>query len=174
MSNLNTTLEFEANRDPVTGALGSHPLGTGLGAVAGGAVAGAATGTAAGPVGTAIGATVGALVGGFAGRRVAESVNPTREDAYWQSNFTDRSYVDSGSSFDDYGPAYGYGVAAHGRYPGRNFDDVEPDLARDWGRTRGDSSLSWDAAKHAVRDAWERVSDAVERAIPGDSDRDGK
>ena len=34
--------------------------------------------------------------------------------------------------------------------------------------------LSWERAKHAARDAWNRVSDTVERAIPGDSDRDGK
>ena len=39
---------------------------------------------------------------------------------------------------------------------------------------RGKSSLEWDRAKHATRDAWNRVSDAVERAVPGDSDRDGK
>jgi len=34
--------------------------------------------------------------------------------------------------------------------------------------------LSWDKAKDASRDAWQRMSDAVERAVPGDSDRDGK
>ena len=39
---------------------------------------------------------------------------------------------------------------------------------------RGRSSLTWERAKHATRDAWNRVSDSVERAIPGDSDRDGK
>ena len=32
----------EANRDPITGAPGSHPVGTGLGAAAGGMAAGAA------------------------------------------------------------------------------------------------------------------------------------
>ena len=29
-------------------------------------------------------------------------------------------------------------------------------------------------AKHASRDAWDRLSNAVERAVPGDSDRDGR
>jgi len=43
----------DANRDPLTGAPGSHPVGTGIGAAAGGVAAGAAAGTlAAGPVGT--------------------------------------------------------------------------------------------------------------------------
>jgi hypothetical protein len=46
--------------------------------------------------------------------------------------------------------------------------------AVDWNSKRGSSSLDWARAKHATRDAWQRVSDGVERATPGDSDRDGK
>lgn len=169
-----TTIEKNANRDPITDEPGSHPVGTGIGALLGGAAAGAATGTVAGPVGTVVGAAVGAVVGGLAGKGLAEAIDPTREDAYWRENFTSRPYVNQGSSYDDYGPAYGYGVEAYSKYPGRSFDDVEPDLSKNWGTTRGDSDLSWDGAKHATRDAWNRVSDAVERAVPGDSDRDGR
>ncbi len=168
------TIQSNANRDPLTDEAGAHPVGTGIGALLGGAAAGAATGTVAGPVGTVIGAAVGALVGGYAGKGVAEAIDPTREDAYWRDNYTSRPYVQQGSSFDDYGPAYGYGVDSFGKFPGRSFDDVEPDLSKNWGTTRGDSNLGWEGAKHASRDAWNRVSDAVERAVPGDSDRDGK
>ena len=78
------------------------------------------------------------------------------------------------ASYDDYGPAYRYGVDAFTRYPDRSFDDVEADLDSGWGAYRGSSSLQWERAKHASRDAWRRLSDAVERATPGDSDRDGK
>ena len=171
-----------ANRDPITGAIGSHPVGTGIGAVVGGVAAaigtgaavGAATGTVIGPVGTAIGAVVGAVVGGLAGKGVAEAIDPTAENAYWQDNFTSRPYVDGSKSFDDYGPAYGYGVNSYGKYPGKAFDDVESDLSRDWSSSRGTSNLDWESAKSASRDAWNRVSDTVERAVPGDSDRDGK
>ncbi len=42
MNNDNRSLD--ANRDPLTGAPGAHPVGTGIGAVVGGAAAGAATG----------------------------------------------------------------------------------------------------------------------------------
>ena len=162
-----------ANRDPLTGAPGAHPVGTGVGAVAGGIATGAAVGTVAGPVGTAIGAAVGAVVGGLAGKGIAEQIDPTREDAYWRDNYASRPYV-GGGSYDDYGPAYAYGVNSYSRYAGRDFDDVESDLSRDWDRAKGTSSLGWDRAKHATRDAWDRVSDSVERAIPGDSDRDGR
>ena len=99
----------EANRDPITGAPGAHPVGTGIGAALGGAAAGAATGTVAGPVGTVIGAAVGAIIGGLAGKGVAESIDPTAEDAYWQENYRGRPYVDNPLAYDDYRPAYGYG-----------------------------------------------------------------
>ena len=168
-----STTGTSANRDPLTGAPGAHPVGTGVGAVAGGIAAGAAVGTVAGPVGTAVGAAVGAVVGGLAGKGVAEQIDPTREDAYWRDNYSSRPYVGNGS-YDDYGPAYSYGVNSYSRYAGRDFDDVESDLSRDWDRAKGTSSLTWDRAKHATRDAWDRVSNSVERAVPGDSDADGR
>lgn len=144
-----------ANRDPLTGAPGAHPVGVGVGAAAGGMAAGAAVGTVAGPVGTIVGAAVGAVVGGLAGKGVAESIEPTVEDAYWRENYTSRDYVAQGRSYDDYGPAYGYGVS---RYDAdRPFEDVEPDLADGWMGARGASTLGWGEAAPAARDAWERI-----------------
>jgi len=148
-----------ANLDPLTGAPGAHPVGTGVGALLGGAAAGAATGTVAGPVGTVIGAAIGAVVGGLAGKGIAESIDPTAEDAYWRDNYSDRPYVDSTLAYDDYRPAYSYGVSAYQKHAGRNFDDVEGDLSRGWNDARGKSSLEWDSARSATRDAWNRVSD---------------
>ena len=176
MSNeiLNKLADTSAHRDPITGAPGAHPVGTGVGAVAGGMAAGAAFGTVAGPVGTAVGAAVGAVVGGLAGKGVAETIDPTREDAFWRENYDRRPYA-SGSSFDDYGPAYAYGVGSYSRFGDRgSFDQVESDLSRGWNTARGKSNLTWDRARHATRDAWNRLSDGVERAIPRDSDLDGK
>ena len=141
------------------------------GAVAGGAAAGAAAGGMTGPVGAAVGAAVGAVVGAVAGRAAA---NPEAEDTYWRDNYSSRPYVTSGSSYDDYGPAYRYGVDTYSRYPDRSFDEVEPELRQGWGSSRGRSSLEWENAKHASRDAWQRLSDSVERAVPGDSVHDGR
>ena len=162
------------NRDPITGAPGAHPVGTGIGAAAGGMAAGAAAGSVAGPVGTVAGAAIGAVVGGLAGKGIAEKIDPTIETAYWRENYVKRPYVTSGATFDDYGPAYQYGVDNYARYHGRTFDEIEPELARDWQRAKGKSRLAWEDAKHATRDSWQRLSDTVERAVPGDSDRDGK
>lgn len=148
-------------------------LGGAAGGVAGGAAAGAAMGGMTGPVGAAVGAVVGAVAGALAGKGIADVADPVAEDAYWRDNHASRPYA-TGTDYEDYRSAYGYGVDAHKQYPHRAFDDVEQQLGRDWNDKRGNSSLDWNRAKPATRDAWQRVSDAVERATPGDSDRDGK
>lgn len=149
------------NRDPITGAPGAHPVGTGVGSALGGVAAGAAAGTVAGPVGTVVGMAVGAVVGGLAGKGVAESLDPTREEAYWRDNYSSRPYVEEGASFDAYGPAYELGVQSYGKNPGRRFEDVEPEMSRDWETRRGDTHLEWDTAKLAARDSWDRASRTV-------------
>jgi hypothetical protein len=173
--NRNESDKGSANRDPITGAPGAHPVGTGLGAAAGGMAAGAAAGAVAGPIGAVAGAAVGAVVGGLAGKGIAENIDPTIEEAYWRENYRSRPYATKGDyTYDDYGPAYMYGVDNYSRYPGKTFDEVEGDLGRDWQRAKGKSRLAWDDAKHATKDSWHRLSDTIERATPGDSDRDGK
>lgn len=148
----------EENRDPISGAPGAHPIGTGVGAALGGAAAGAAAGTVVGPVGTVVGAAVGAIVGGLAGKGVAEAIDPTREMTYWRENYKTRPYADKATAFDEYEPAYGFGVASYTKYQGRSFNDVDADLSRDWNASRGKSTLEWDRARFAARDAWDRVS----------------
>jgi len=93
----------------------------------------------------------------LSGKDAADSIDAKREAAYWRDNFKGRPYVKDATGFDDYGPAYNYGVSAHARYPGRSFDDVEADLSRDWDVSRGASNLQWDQARNATRDAWERI-----------------
>ena len=142
-----------------------------VGGIAGGATAGALAGGVTGPVGAAIGAAAGAVIGAVAGKAKAD---PVAEDSYWRENYRSRPYVAGDTTYDDYSPAYRHGVEAHTRYPDRDFDEIESDLGRDWETSRGKSSLEWDRARHASRDAWTRVKNATERAIPGDSDRDGR
>ena len=160
----------DSNPDPITGAPGSHPVGTGLGAAAGGAVAGAAAGAVGGPVGAVAGAAVGAVVGGLAGKGVAEGLNPTLEDAYWRDNYTKEPYYVEGRTYDDYAPAYRTGYEARTRYAGRSWSDVESDVERDYYANRGNGRLEWQDARDATRAAWHRV----ERTLPGDADMDGR
>ena len=83
----------------------------------------------------------------------------TREDAYWRENFRNRDYVGADDIYDDYGPAYAYGADAFGRHDGRRFEEVETDLSRDWDKFKGKSRLTWERAKSAVKDAWDRLTD---------------
>ena len=166
---MNTKTSRDLNPDPITGEPGSHPLGTGIGA-AGGGTTGAAIGALAGPVGAVVGAAVGAIAGGYAGKAVAESIDPTAEDAYWRGNYAKEPYVKSGASFDDYQPAYRTGYTGYGKYAGRQWDEVENDLQHEYEQGKGRSSLAWSDAKHATKAAWHRV----ERALPGDADGDGR
>ncbi len=99
----------------------------------------------------------GAVMGGLAGKGVAEAIDPTKEDAYWRENFRSRHYVAQGATYDDYGPAYGFGVDAARRHPGRSFDDAEFELSRQWTTRNGASTLGWHQAKNAARDAWDRL-----------------
>jgi len=153
--------EVDTNPDPITGEHGSHPVGVGLGGAAGGAAAGALGGAVAGPLGAAVGAVVGAVAGGLAGKGVAESIDPTVEEAYWNEHHKNRPYVEQGSSYDDYRPAYQYGWESRAQHADKSFDEVETDLGQNWETAKANSKLSWDKAKHATRDAWDRVVDPL-------------
>lgn len=165
MSNLKDQPDSnDMNRDPITGAPGSHPVGTGMGAAAGGA-AGAAIGMVAGPAGAVAGAVVGAVVGGLAGKGVAEGVNPTAEEAYWRDQYVREPYYVADRSYDEYSPAYRIGYEGRGLYQGRSFEDAEPELRRSYEASRGASRIEWEEARVASRAAWHRV----EIIQPGDA-----
>lgn len=146
-----------------------HSIGAGTGAI-GGAVAGAAVGSAAGPVGTVVGAIAGGVVGAKAGDAVAEAVNPTEYNAHFENSYRDAPYYSSGREWSDYQPAYRYGYDTYGEYRGQKFEDVEGSLERNWNEAKQTSRLAWAEAKGAVRDGWHHI----ERATPGDADRDGR
>lgn len=149
------------NPDAITGAPGSHPVGTGIGAAGAGA-AGAAIGAALGPAGSAvggvIGAVVGAVAGGLAGKGAAEAINPTDEDAYWRENYRSRPYYRQGTDYKDYEGDYRHGYESSSRYTG-TFDEAESDLRRDWEARPENRGRAWESSKAAVRDAYHRIRD---------------
>jgi hypothetical protein len=138
-----------SNPDPLTGETGAHPVGTGVGA-AGGAATGAAIGGAVGgPVGALLGAAIGGVAGGLAGKGVAEAVNPTEEDAYWRSNYSNRPYA-QGRNYDQLRPAYEYGWNSRAEHHGRHWNEAENDLQAGWDKTKAKADLGWHEAKGAA------------------------
>jgi phage tail tape-measure protein len=156
MATTNRDPHGKRNEDPITGEPGAHPVGVGVGAATGGAAAGAAVGSVTGPVGTAMGMVAGAVVGGLAGKAVAEEIEPTAEEAYWNEQFSSRPYYTKGMTYDDYRPAYHYGLVARSNYAGQKFDEVETNLQAGWDKAKAKSRLDWEKARLAARDAWER------------------
>ncbi len=149
----------DANRDPLTGEPGSHPIGTGVGS-AGGAAAGAAIGgVVGGPVGAVVGGAIGAVAGGAAGHAAGEAVDPTRESGYWRDNYKNRPYYKEGRAFEEYEPAYRYGWenASRPENKSRKFAEAESELERGWDKSKGTTKHAWAEVREATRDAWDRV-----------------
>ena len=152
------TSHRDANRDPITGAPGSHPVGVGVGGIAGGMAAGALAGTVFGPIGTLVGAAAGTIAGAAAGKGVAERIDPTGEAEYWRETAPTRDYYNGDYDFQrDYAGVYRAGAVARGDHPGESWEDAERRLQSDWESQRGDSRLDWERARPAAQDAWERA-----------------
>lgn len=156
----------DTNPDPITNEPGSHPVGTGIGAALGGAAVGAAAGLAAGPIGAVVGAVGGGVAGGAVGKEVAERFDPTAEDAYWRENYPNRPYYNPEIDYEKYRPAYQYGWESRQRYPDRDWQEIEADLAREWERDRDDYAMKWEDAAPAARDAWQRIPRAGTPTFP--------
>ncbi|APZ91835.1 hypothetical protein [Fuerstiella marisgermanici] len=150
-------VERDLNEDPITGEHGAHPIGAGLGAAAGGAAAGAAGGAVAGPAGAVVGAIVGGIAGGLGGSALEEQIDPTVEYAHWEGEYKNRPYYDPDTEYGTYAPAYQHGWEGRTRYGDRSFSDAEEDLKREWEETIHGSTLDWETARPATRDAWERI-----------------
>lgn len=119
----------DANRDPISGAPGAHPVGVGLGAAA----------------------------GALAGKGIAEKIDPTAEEAHWRENYAREPYYERGYTYDDYHPAYRTGWEGRSRYAGKEFADVGRDLEFDYAKNRGKSRLEWEKIRQAVRAGWDRI-----------------
>ncbi len=161
MTNLDTPTPSK-NLDPITGEPGAHLVGTGVGAASAGA-AGAAIGMVAGPVGAVIGAAVGAVAGGLAGKGVAEGIDPTEHDAYWQQNHASQPYASTGD-YSQYSNAYRTGYTGAGTYAGQKYDAVESNLKADYEKAKDSTAVGWEHAKAATKAAFTHASDKLHAA----------
>jgi hypothetical protein len=147
----------DRNADPLTDASGAHPIEVGAGAALGGAAIGLAAGAVGGPIGAVAGAVVGGIAGGYGGKALGEWIDPTTEDTWLRDSFATKKYVREGETFDTYVPAYRYGGVAESRLQGKGFDESEADLRSGWETDPAARSLSWENARQAVKDSYERT-----------------
>lgn len=163
MGNQNPSVESSGASSVEQERTGSRAADVATSAILGGATAGVVAGSVAGPIGAAVGAVLGAVAAGLAGNAIDESIDKDIEEAHWREAYVQRPYVRVGDTYEDFGPAYGYGVTAFILHPGRSFEDAEEALARDWASARGASALDWDRARPAAEDAWYRAGELQRR-----------
>jgi hypothetical protein len=81
------------------------------------------------------------------------------EDSWWRNNFSSRPYA-TGRDYEEFRPAYQYGYESGLHHMDRKWNDVESDLRTGWEKFEGrrGAGSTWDSVKHAIRDAWHRVT----------------
>lgn len=94
---------------------------------------------------------------------VSSRVDAREEDAYWERSYWREGYYKPGLDYEDYAPAYCVGYIGYAQYGGA-FEDAETWLYANWMRIKGDSRLSLDEARLAMRSAWERLACRAEPA----------
>lgn len=82
------------------------------------------------------------------------------QNTYWRDNYPSRSYYSNSRSYSEYEPAYRYGYDLYSRNRGTAYNDlVDSDLESGWDKARGNSTLGWNDAQMATRDAYNRMHD---------------
>lgn len=93
---------------------------------------------------------------GSAGKTAGEGAR-SYDDTDFRRDF-DANYAAGGQAYDAYAPSYryGYDMASDPRYKGRSFNEVEPDLRREYSSRYPDST--WERMKNSVRYGWDKVT----------------
>jgi hypothetical protein len=140
-----------------SGMGGSSNMGGGSTGTTGMSGSTSSAGTTTGTSGMGKAANVNRPMGGTAGSTY--DIDPTEESNYWRENFRSRPYASQGD-YDTYEPAYRYGMESYNRYGGRRFEEVdESEMRNNWEKVKDKSELTWERAKDAVRDAYNRLFD---------------
>ena len=108
-------------------------------------------------MGISIALSVDVKKGGGVWQTLAHELIGRRRTQYWRENYKRRPYFEAGRDYDYYSPAYQFGYEATDRYTGKNWNDVESTLQRDWDRYEHRGQSTWESIKSAVKDAWDRM-----------------
>lgn len=92
----------------------------------------------------------------------------SEEEIYWREHHAEQAYADRTLPYEHYAPAYRTGYEAATKYAGKEFEQIEDDIALDYDRARPEDGLPWDRARPAVKAAWDRLAGVV---APHDVDR---
>jgi hypothetical protein len=74
------------------------------------------------------------------------------DEDFWRKRFSSEPHAREGDTFEDFAPAYRYGVLLRTEY--REFHLNEAAIRERWDAEKGDSRLSWERAREPVKIAW--------------------
>jgi hypothetical protein len=92
----------------------------------------------------------------------------TDDEIFWKQQHATQAYADKALNYEHYAPAYRTGSEAARRHAGKEFEEVEDDVALQYERNRAGSPLPWDQARPAVKAAWDRIGGVI---APRDTER---
>ena len=90
------------------------------------------------------------------------------EEMYWRDQHAKQPYAHKDYGYEHYELAYRTGIRAAQEHTGRQFEEIESDLALNYEKNKGDTALPWDQARPAVKAAWDKIGGVI---TPRDPDR---
>ena len=96
-----------------------------------------------------------------------------KEEIDWREHHAAQSYASGERCYEDFAPAYRTAQAALVKHPGKKFEEIEDELALDYGKHQTGSALPWDEARPAVRSAWDRLGGVISPRDPTRGIRSG-
>lgn len=140
-----------------------HIPRTAMSALLGGVVLGALGMWVGSSGGLVVGVVIGVAAGALIGHRLSERADPRDSVGHFQDIYTSMSYYERGMEWKDYEPAYRLGLESYGTRGGQSFDDVDAALGARWLKERGESRLSWNHAREAVKHVWRDMDQTLQR-----------
>ncbi len=61
--------------------------------------------------------------------------DPAKEESYWREQHAKQPYADKNRSYEEYAPAYRIGAEAAVKHAGKEFEEIEDDIALDYAYT---------------------------------------
>ncbi len=87
-----------------------------------------------------------------------QSIDLTAEEKYWREHHASQPHADEETTYEHFAPAYRVGAEAAAKYPGKEFHEIEDDIALDYEKHEIGSALPWDRVRGASKAAWSKVS----------------
>jgi hypothetical protein len=99
--------------------------------------------------------------------------NPLQEEAYWREQHAKQPYAGEKYTYEHYAPAYRTGIQGALKHAGKEYEEIEDDLALDYEKHRAGSGIPWDEARPAVRAAWDKLAGVTSPRDPTRGIRSG-